>query len=777
MDFPDCPLKDLQDEGAGPVPGDGPVPSSIMIVGEAPGASEAAKGRPFIGRSGIRLEAFLSIAGIKREDVYITNVEKYRPPGNRNPYAAEVKACSSYLEWEIEQVNPSLILAMGAIAVKWFLGSSVKLKKDHGYPYAWEGREVVPLYHPAATLHNHNLLPVLTGDFQRLHSIVRGKLPEPAVNEYSLGESGGDVAPGAYSSGIIGFDLETTAPTRGRFFAADEAEIVGYSVSSMPHKATYIPGAPGDLQDVLENPAITKVCHNAAFEYMKLGQMGITLTNFQDTKLAAQVLGYPSTHLKTLTRQLLGEDPITYEQATTNGPLSEQSPEDIKDYAAGDADHTLRVWKHEERQLRGHDLWHVYYDIELPLVPVVSEMERYGVLVDEYAAFAVHSHCVDQRGKSAAALHKLIDVSNPASPEQLAHALEKMGAPLEERTPSKGVFVTDDDALNQIKNWNPELIDGILEYRRWGKLGSYANNFIVLRGEDGRLHPTIHQAGGFEEGGGGDNLGPSTGRLAYGGPNLQNVPHRGDPEMVKAIRDCLVASPGMTLLAADVSQEEPRCLAFFSRDKQMLSDFSSGQSIYGFIGQALFDREIDKHADPREWWAAKTYFLALAYGGAPSKLQEIMPELSLSAATRGAQRLSSRYRYIKPYRREIVQGLIETYEVRDYFGRRRQFPAMAADSWADRDKAKRQGFNFTIQGPPASIIKMAMAKLYKTLPSDCHILLQVHDELVFELPLDKVTEVCNMCYNAFQVPDFIELPMEFSVGHAWGSLRPFTAQV
>ena len=127
MDFPDCPLKDLQDEGAGPVPGDGPVPSSIMIVGEAPGASEAAKGRPFIGRSGIRLEAFLGIAGIKREDVYITNVEKYRPPGNRNPYAAEVKACSSYLEWEIEQVNPSLILAMGAIAVKWFLGSSVKL--------------------------------------------------------------------------------------------------------------------------------------------------------------------------------------------------------------------------------------------------------------------------------------------------------------------------------------------------------------------------------------------------------------------------------------------------------------------------------------------------------------------------------------------------------------------------------------------------------------------------------------------------------------------------
>jgi len=581
MNLPDCPLKDLQDEGCVPVLGDGPVPAPIMIVGEAPGANEAQKGVPFVGRSGIRLEAFLGIAGIKRENVYVTNVEKYRPPGNRNPYAVEVKACAPYLEWEIEQVNPSLILAMGAIAVKWFLGSSVKLKKDHGYPYAWEGREVVPLYHPAATLHNHNLLPVLTGDFQRLYSIVRGKLPEPAVNEYSLGESGGDVAPGAYSSGIIGFDLETTAPTRGRFFAADEAEIVGYSVSSAPHTATYIPGTPGDLQDVLENPAITKVCHNAAFEYMKLGQMGIELTNFQDTKLAAQVLGYPSTHLKTLTRQLLGEDPITYEQATTMGPLSEQPPEDVKDYAAGDADHTLRVWEHERRQLEGHNLWHVYHDIELPLVPVVSEMERYGVLVDEYAAFKVHSHCVDQRGKSAAALLKLINVDNPASPEQLARALEKMGAPLEERTPSKGYFVTDDDALNQIKNWNPELKEGILEYRRWGKLGSYANNFIVLRGEDGRLHPTIHQAGGFEEGGGGDNLGPSTGRLAYGGPNLQNVPHRGDPEMVKAIRDCLVASPGMTLLAADVSQEEPRCLAFFSKDEQMLADFRSGRSILG----------------------------------------------------------------------------------------------------------------------------------------------------------------------------------------------------
>jgi len=152
-----------------------------------------------------------------------------------------------------------------------------------------------------------------------------------------------------------------------------------------------------------------------------------------------------------------------------------------------------------------------------------------------------------------------------------------------------------------------------------------------------------------------------------------------------------------------------------------------------------------------------------------------MPELTLSAATQGAQRLSSRYRYIKPYRREVIQDLMQTYEVRDYFGRRRQFPAMAADSWADRDKAKRQGFNFTIQGPPASIIKMAMAKLHKTLPSDCHMLLQVHDELVFEVPIDKVEEVSNLCYDAFQVPDFIELPMEFSAGHAWGSLRPVTA--
>ena len=231
----------------------------------------------------------------------------------------------------------------------------------------------------------------------------------------------------------------------------------------------------------------------------------------------------------------------------------------------------------------------------------------------------------------------------------------------------------------------------------------------------------------------------------------------------------------MTLLAADVSQEEPRCLAFFADDKQMLADFRTGKSIYGFIGEALFGREIDKHDDPREWWAAKTYFLALAYGGAPSKLCEIIPELPMSLANQGAHRLTSRYRYIKPYRREVVQDMMSTYEVRDYFGRRRQFPAMSADSWVDRDRAKRQGFNFTIQGPPASIIKMAMASLHDSLPSDCHILLQVHDELVFEVPIDKVGKVSEMCYEAFQVPDFIELPMEFSVGHAWGSLQPVTS--
>ena len=128
--------------------------------------------------------------------------------------------------------------------------------------------------------------------------------------------------------------------------------------------------------------------------------------------------------------------------------------------------------------------------------------------------------------------------------------------------------------------------------------------------------------------------------------------------MVKAIRDCLVASPGMILLAADVSQEEPRCLAFFSRDKQMLSDFSSGRSIYGFIGQALFDREIDKHADPREWWAAKTYFLALAYGGAPSKLQEFIGALRTNferQAMMGESPVLLTSPAIRPYVRSIVE--------------------------------------------------------------------------------------------------------------------------
>lgn len=781
----DCTACPLHSTATQAVAGKGPVPCDIMLVAEAPGYEEDRRGEPFVGRSGQRLDALLKLAGLQRKDVYITNLVKHRPPQNRNPLKGEIAACSVWLEQEIASVQPKLIITLGRFAATYFK-PDCKLSKDHGLLAecrfgAWNsGIQMIPMYHPAASLHDPRKLPEITYDFERLGEYLRSGAPNAVSAEYAL-VSAEQSAELALQYTQLGFDLETTSPKRRKWFAAEQAEVIGYSLAGEPLRACYVAEKPTHplLVAVLESIAVEKVAHNSKFEYAKLKQLGITLRNFKDTKIEAALLQYPDTSLKSLARQVLGVDPITYADVTQGRDMDEVPVEEIVPYAAADADNALRIHWHFDKQLDALGLQQLYETVELPLVPVIVDMELHGILVDEVATTQLHERMKLERELLAVQLVKMLNVDNPASIDQVAVALEKLGAPLQQRTPAKGQLVVNDDVLMQARPWNPLLVDTLLDFRRTGKRASFLRNFLELRGTDGRLHPAVHQAGSYEEGSSANaKEAPATGRLAYSGPNLQQIPHRGDPVLIAAMRDCLIAEPGKLLLCADVSQEEARILSYVSQDQQMLADFASGQPIYGFIGQELYGRSVEKDSDPKEWFVSKTFFLAFVYGADYDKLLEIdrafgNGTLTLSVARQGARRLSARYPMLARYRQAVHEQVREEYRLRDYMGRLRDFPALGSDNSADRQEAHRQAFNFTIQGPAASVMKKAMRSIWQELPADCHLLMSIHDEVVLEVPPAEVDSVAALCYNAFQNVMPVSLPVEFSVGASWGSVKRY----
>ena len=229
----------------GTVLGDGPVPCDLMLVGEAPGAEEQRQGRPFVGASGKLLERALTELGRNRSSVYITNVVKHRPPANRDPYKKEIKACLPYLVEELRAVQPKYVVGVGRIAVEVF-ASKLKLKAEHGKARRSNFADMtlifVPWYHPAATFYDASLMSVFAGDAGRFWQEVRRV--EDGTGEttpaYELSSAG---AAHEYIRGatVVGFDTETTSPTRGGAFQSDEARLVGYSVSTGDLSGRYIP--------------------------------------------------------------------------------------------------------------------------------------------------------------------------------------------------------------------------------------------------------------------------------------------------------------------------------------------------------------------------------------------------------------------------------------------------------------------------------------------------------------------------------------------------------
>lgn len=781
------------------VAGRGPAPAEVMVIGEAPGIQEADSGEEFVGSSGKLLDLLFGLTSLTRPECFVTNVVKHRPPRNRNPKVSELRACAPLLDRQLALVRPKVVIALGLIAAKTF-DKKVKMANDHGRARRVERNGVeyflIPMYHPAAALRDAEKWAVMAGDFARLDlelEICKAATELPPTS-YRLVDDP-TAAQLALSSTPLGFDLETTSPRRGKYFAVQEADIIGYSVSWAPSQAVYVEGHPELVSEALSSPIYQVICHNTKFELGRLRAIGIPLERWEDTKIAAWLLQYHSSHLKALTRQLLGRDPITYEQVSAGRDLGEVDPTEdplLVEYGAADSDNTLLIWPRLERELKGAGLWRLYEEVEKPIVPILVEMEAVGVLVDEGEARQILSALEGALEDARLAVYQdggLPEAYDVGSTDQMAEFFEESGAPMTERTDAKQQLRVNEDALLKLAEtgWRPELVQTILHFRSMRKTRAYAEQYLELRGPDGRLHPDFVQAGGAgEEKSDTGSEGPVTGRFACRGPNLQNQPKRKGGEWVARLRRCIIPTPGWKLIAGDISQEEVRIAAHVIPDRRMLADVESDTPVYAGFAESIYGRPIDKHADPMEWNIAKQCVLSFIWGTAGKKswaprLVELDQEqgsgkLTLKETEKAYDRVEKAYPDVVYWRRRVWKTVYEKGEVRDIFGRRRLIPKAYHPDRKVKAEGHREAMNFLIQGPASTVMKMAMIRVSQQLKVaglQAHILLTVHDEIVCECPEEEVDSVARILYSMTNSLLPIVLPVEVAVGNNWGEMREY----
>ena len=439
---------------------------------------------------------------------------------------------------------------------------------------------------------------------------------------------------------------------------------------------------------VLGSPLWTKICHNAKFEYKIFKKQGVELLGYEDTKLAAYLLGESQTGLKVLTRQHLYTDPISYSEVTQGRDMSDLSPSEISDYAASDADHTLRLWALFKPLLEEQGLWDIYNQIEKPLIPVLAGMEQRGMLVDNIRCFKVFEAMTQAKLQALQEITYALRSAginpdiNLNSGDQVGAMLEEQEAPLTKRTAGKGRLVVDGTALAECEEWWPEFIRPLLAYRKYEKLKVYVQNFLKLRGPDGRLHTSFNQSGHWEEDGSSPLSAPSTGRVSSSGPNLQNIPHHratvDGTDWGAEIRGCLIPKDGHWLMSCVIAQEEPRIVAVLAQDHTLLDAFAQGKDIYRPATEALYPYTSDAENDAvfkqdyeHERFVGKTFFLAWYYGAGAGRLKTLDNSLTSPAIKRGLALMTDAHPARDAYLKETKQQLRKTGVVESHFGRKR----------------------------------------------------------------------------------------------------------
>lgn len=561
----------------------------------------------------------------------------------------------------------------------------------------------------------------------------------------------------ALDQGFFAFDTETTS------LDPMQAELVGFSIALEPGKAAYVPlnhvdgsndllgggrvkgqieanKAVALLKPVLENPAILKIAQNMKYDWLVMRQYNVTIQSFDDTMLLSYVLDAGTlTHgMDALSERWLGHKPITFKEVTGSGKSSTGfAAVDLARataYAAEDADVTLRLWRVLKPQIVARGVSRVYERLERPLVTVLARMEERGVLVDRQLLSRLSGELAQSAAGLEDEIYKLAgEKFNIGSPKQLGEILfAKMGLPGGTKTKT-GQWSTSAQVLEDLAAEGHELPRKIVDWRQLTKLKStYTDalpNYILKT--TGRVHTNYSMAA------------TSTGRLASSDPNLQNIPVR-TPEGRK-IRAAFIAGPGNLLLSADYSQIELRVLAHVADIKALKKAFAEGLDIHAMTASEMFGVPIEG-MPPEVRRRAKAINFGIIYGISAFGLANQL-SIPREEAAQYIRTYFERFPGIKDYMEKTKAFAHEHGYVETIFGRRAHYPDINSKNAQVRAFNERAAINAPIQGAAADIIRRAMVKMDNALEKaglSAKMLLQVHDELIFELPENEVEKTTSV---------------------------------
>lgn len=566
---------------------------------------------------------------------------------------------------------------------------------------------------------------------------------------------------------ILSFDTETTSTN------AIDAELVGLSFAVEEFKSVYV-AVPAEreaaqrmvdiFRPLYEDEHIMKVGQNIKYDYEVLRRYGIEVRGPMFDTMLAHYIVQPELHhnLDYMAETLLGYQTIHIDQLI--GPrgkgqrsMRDLQPQEVYEYAAEDADVTLRLKNVLEQKLKEVDGERLFYDIEMPLVPVLAEMELTGVCLDTAALTETGKNFNRRLAEYEQKIYaEAGETFNISSPKQVGDILfGKMKIVDKPKKTKTGQYVTSEEVLTQLRSRAP-IVDDILSYRGLKKLlGTYVEALPrLINPRTGHIHTCFNQAI------------TATGRLSSSDPNLQNIPIRDDDG--KEIRKSFVPEPGCLFFSADYSQIELRIMAHLSQDEHMLDAFRSGIDIHAATAAKIWHVPVEE-VTPEQRKKAKQANFGIIYGISTYGLAQRM-NISNSEARQLIDDYFATFPRVKAYMDEAIATCREKGYAETIYHRRRYLPDIASRNATVRGFAERNAINAPIQGSEADIIKVAMIHIFKRFATEglrSRMILQVHDELNFSVYPEEREQVERIVIEEMENACRLSIPLTADAG--WGA--------
>ena len=558
---------------------------------------------------------------------------------------------------------------------------------------------------------------------------------------------------------ILSLDTETTSTS------AIEAELVGLSFAVKEFEAFYVP-IPANREEALqivnifkpayENPEILKVGQNLKYDLEVLRNYGIELKGKMWDTMIAHYLIQPELHHNMdymaeiyLNYQTIHIDELIGPKGKNQKSMRSLPPSQVYEYAAEDADITLRLKNKLEPELKKAECEDLFYNIEMPLMPVLAEMEMNGVCLDTASLAETSKQFTNRMNEIEARIYELAgEQFNIASPKQVGEILfDKLKIVEKAKKTKTGQYVTSEEVLQQLRNKH-EIVADILEHRGLKKLiGTYIDALPkLINPKTGHIHTSFNQTI------------TATGRLSSSDPNLQNIPIRGEDG--KEIRKAFIPEPGCLFFSADYSQIELRVMAHLSQDAEMIKVFSEGKDLHAATAANIYKKPIEEVTRDERTKSKRANF-GIIYGITVFGLAERL-DIPRDEAKMLIDGYFDTFPQVHDYMEKSKEVAREKGYVTTLFGRRRYLPDINSHNATVRGFAERNAINAPIQGTAADIIKVAMIRIYNRFKAEgirSKMILQVHDELNFSVYPDEKEKVEGIVLQEMQNALNLSVPL------------------